>query len=200
MSDRSKIEWTESTWNPVTGCTKVSSGCDRCYAETFAERWRGIPGHPYEQGFELRFWPERLEQPLRWRRPRVIFVNSMSDLFHQHVPASYVGKVLDTIRATPRHSYQVLTKRPGKMASVMRSLQPEPLPNLWLGTSVEDDDYVGRCRLLARHSRRRQVSVVGTIAGSAALTQPRRHRLGNRRRRVRPRSPADRGRVGTRPA
>ncbi|MGH8905505.1 MAG: DUF5131 family protein [Egibacteraceae bacterium] len=144
MSDRTSIEWTQSTWNPVTGCTEVSSGCDRCYAETFAERWRGIPGHPYEQGFDLRFWPERLDQPLRWRSPRVIFVNSMSDLFHQHVPTSYVDKVLDTIRATPRHSYQVLTKRPGKMASVMRRLQPQPLPNLWLGTSVEDDDCVAR--------------------------------------------------------
>ena len=144
MSDRSAIEWTEATWNPVTGCTKVSPGCDNCYAETFAERWRGIPGHPYEQGFDLRFWPERLDQPLRWKRPRVIFVNSMSDLFHQKVPASYVDRVLETIRATPRHTYQVLTKRPGKMASVMGRLQPEPLDNLWLGTSVEDDDHVGR--------------------------------------------------------
>lgn len=144
MSDRSAIEWTEATWNPVTGCTKVSAGCDHCYAETFAERWRGIPGHPYEQGFDLRFWPQRLDQPLRWRTPRVIFVNSMSDLFHQRVPASYVDRVLDTVRKTPRHTYQVLTKRPGKMASVMRRLQPEPLPNLWLGTSVEDDPEVGR--------------------------------------------------------
>jgi protein gp37 len=144
MGDRSTIEWTEATWNPVTGCTKVSAGCDNCYAETFAERWRGIPGHPYEQGFDLRFWPERLDQPLRWKRSRVIFVNSMSDLFHQRVPASYVNRVLETVRATPRHTYQVLTKRPGKMASVMRRLQPEPLDNLWLGTSVEDDDHVGR--------------------------------------------------------
>lgn len=150
MSDRSAIEWTEATWNPVTGCTKVSAGCDHCYAETFAERWRGIPGHPYEQGFDLRFWPERLDQPLRWRTPRVIFVNSMSDLFHQRVPASYVDRVLDTIRKTPRHTYQVLTKRPGKMASVMRRLQPEPLPNLWLGTSVEDDPQVGRVDYVRR--------------------------------------------------
>lgn len=148
MSDRSAIEWTEATWNPVTGCTKVSPGCDRCYAETFAERFRGVEGHPYEQGFDLRFWPERLEQPLHWKRPRVVFVNSMSDLFHQHVPRSYIERVLDTVRATPRHTYQVLTKRPGKMASVMRRLQPDPLPNLWLGTSVEDDDHVGRADYL----------------------------------------------------
>ena len=155
VSDRSAIEWTEATWNPITGCTKVSSGCDRCYAETFAERWRGVPGHPYEQGFELRFWPQRLEQPLRWRRPRIIFVNSMSDLFHQSVPDSFIERVLQTIRETPRHTYQVLTKRPGKMASVMRRLQPDPLPNLWLGTSIENDEYVGR----ADHLRATPASV-----------------------------------------
>lgn len=144
MSDRSAIEWTEATWNPVTGCTKVSHGCDHCYAETFAERFRGVAGHPYEQGFDLRFWPERLDHPKRWKKPRVVFVNSMSDLFHQRVPVSYVDRVLDTIRSTPRHTYQLLTKRPGKMASVMRRLQPDPLPNLWLGTSIEDDDYMTR--------------------------------------------------------
>jgi protein gp37 len=148
MSGPSAIEWTEATWNPVTGCDKVSPGCDNCYAETFAERWRGIPGHPYEQGFDLRFWPDRLDHPMRWKKPRTIFVNSMSDLFHQQVPASYVDQVLDTIRATPRHTYQVLTKRPQKMASVMRRLQPDPLPNLWLGTSIESDDYVWRADAL----------------------------------------------------
>lgn len=148
MSQRSSIEWTEATWNPVTGCTKVSTGCDRCYAETFAERFRGVSGHPYEQGFDLRFWPERLEQPLAWRRPRVVFVNSMSDLFHQRVPKQFVDRVLDTIRRTPQHTYQVLTKRPGKMASVMHQLQPDPLPNLWLGTSVENDAYIARVDLL----------------------------------------------------
>ncbi|MGH8902904.1 MAG: DUF5131 family protein [Egibacteraceae bacterium] len=144
MADRSAIEWTQATWNPVTGCTKVSLGCDHCYAETFAERFRGVPGHPYEQGFDLRFWPVRLDLPRRWRTPRMVFVNSMSDLFHERVPASYVDLVLDTIRATPRHTYQVLTKRPGRMATVMRRLQPAPLSNLWLGTSIEDDRYAWR--------------------------------------------------------
>ena len=86
MADNSRIEWTEATWNPVTGCSKVSPGCAHCYAETFAERWRGIPGHPYEQGFALKLWPQRLEQPLKWSRPRMIFVNSMSDLFHERNP------------------------------------------------------------------------------------------------------------------
>src|SRR5688500_5398094 len=148
MSDHSTIEWTDATWNPVRGCTKISPGCAHCYAETFAERWRGVPGHPYEQGFDLRFWPERLDQPLRWKRPRLVFVNSMSDLFHQRVPVSFVDSVLDTIRATPRHTYQLLTKRPGKMASILRRLQPVPLENLWLGTSIEDDDHVGRADYL----------------------------------------------------
>ena len=88
MADRSRIEWTQATWNPVTGCSKVSPGCAHCYAETFAERWRGVPGHPYEQGFDLRLWPERLEVPLRWQRPRVVFVDSMSDLFTRTSPMS----------------------------------------------------------------------------------------------------------------
>ena len=97
MADNSAIEWTEATWNPVTGCTQVSPGCAHCYAKTFAERWRGIPGHPYEQGFDLRIWPERLEQPLRWTRPRMIFVNSMSDLFHEDIPLSYIEQVFDVM-------------------------------------------------------------------------------------------------------
>ena len=101
VADRSAIEWTEATWNPVTGCTKVSPGCAHCYAETFAERWRGVPGHPYEQGFDLRLWPERLEQPLRWRRPRMIFVNSMSDLFHERDPRRVHRARLRRHGATP---------------------------------------------------------------------------------------------------
>lgn len=144
MADGSAIEWTEATWNPVTGCNKVSPGCANCYAETFAERWRGVEGHPYEQGFDLKLWPSRLDHPRRWKRPRVVFVNSMSDLFHPEVPVEFVSNVLDTIRETPRHTYQVLTKRPGKMASVMQRLQPYPLPNLWLGTSIESDDFTWR--------------------------------------------------------
>src|ERR1044072_2408227 len=93
MADKSKIEWTEATWNPVTGCIKVSPGCDHCYAETFAERWRGTPGHAYENGFDLQLRPKRLDQPLRWTRPRMIFVNSMSDLFQDGVPDDYIAQV-----------------------------------------------------------------------------------------------------------
>lgn len=144
MADNSTIEWTDATWNPVTGCTKVSVGCDNCYAETFAERFRGVPAHPYEQGFDLRFWPERLETPLRWKRPRMVFVNSMSDLFHERVPPSYIQRVFDTMAAAHHHVFQVLTKRPGRMASIMRQLQPDALPNVWLGASIETDHYTWR--------------------------------------------------------
>ena len=94
MADKSAIEWTEATWNPVTGCDKVSPGCAHCYAETFAERFVGVPGHPYEQGFTLKLWPHRLEHPLRWKRPRMIFVNSMSDLFHERIPDDYIARDL----------------------------------------------------------------------------------------------------------
>src|ERR1700731_4553179 len=107
MSDKSTIEWTDATWNPVTGCTQVSPGCDHCYAETFAERFRGVPGHPFEQGFDLRLWPERLELPLKWIEPRLIFVNSMSHLFHPDIPDSYVEKVFNTMLRAKQHVFQV---------------------------------------------------------------------------------------------
>lgn len=109
MADRSRIEWTEATWNPVTGCSKVSPGCAHCYAEAFAERWRSVPGHPYEQGFDLRLWPERLQVPLRWHRPRIVFVNSMSDLFHEDIPDQFVADVFDVMVRAKQHTFQVLT-------------------------------------------------------------------------------------------
>ena len=104
LADNSAIEWTEATWNPVTGCDKVSPGCAHCYAETFAERWRGIPGHPYEQGFALKLWPHRLEQPLKWSRPRMIFVNSMSDLFHEQIPEPFILTVRRMMRCCRAHA------------------------------------------------------------------------------------------------
>ena len=110
MSDRSAIEWTDATWNPVTGCTKVSAGCKNCYAETFAERFRGVRGHPYEQGFDLKLWPDRLDTPFGWRKPRRVFVNSMSDLFHEGVPDDFIEKVFDTMGLCAKHTFQVLTK------------------------------------------------------------------------------------------
>ena len=117
MSDNSTIEWTNATWNPITGCTKVSPGCDNCYAETFAERWRGTPGHHFENGFDLTLRPERLGQPLRWRRPRRVFVNSMSDLFHDDVPDEFIARVWQVMSVTPQHTYQILTKRHARMRS-----------------------------------------------------------------------------------
>src|SRR5450759_1198416 len=115
MSDRSQIEWTDATWNPVRGCVKVSPGCKHCYAETFAERFRGVPGHPYEQGFDPRLVPEKLEEPLRWKSPRRIFVNSMSDLFQADVPDEYIASVAQVMVRANWHTYQVLTKRAVKM-------------------------------------------------------------------------------------
>jgi protein gp37 len=111
MSLGSSIEWTDATWNPVRGCTKISPGCKHCYAETFAERFRGVEGHPYEQGFDLRLVPEKLAEPLRWRNPKMIFVNSMSDLFHNQVPDDYIVAVARVMAAAKWHKYQVLTKR-----------------------------------------------------------------------------------------
>lgn len=111
MSDRSAIEWTEATWNPVTGGSKVSPGCAHCYAETFAERWRRVPDQPYEQGFDLRLWPKRLDVPLGWRASADVFVNSMNDLFHEVSPAGYVARVFDVMSRAERHTFQLLTKR-----------------------------------------------------------------------------------------
>jgi protein gp37 len=110
-----EYEWTDATWNPVTGCTKISAGCDDCYAERFSERFRGTRGHPFETGFDLTLRPERLEQPLGWRRPRMIFVNSMSDLFHKEIPQEFIARVFDTMEAAPWHTFQVLTKRSSLM-------------------------------------------------------------------------------------
>ena len=110
MSLLSKIEWTDATWNPVRGCTKISPGCKHCYAERFAERFRGVPGHPFEQGFDLKLVPHKLGEPLRWREPRMIFVNSMSDLFHDGVPDEYIEAVATVMVKARWHTYQILTK------------------------------------------------------------------------------------------
>jgi len=140
MAHLTKIEWTDATWNPVRGCSKVSPGCKHCYAERFAERFRGVPGHPFEQGFDLRLVPERLSEPLRWSQPKSIFVNSMSDLFHGDVPQNYISKVVSVMRLARWHTYQVLSKRSGRM----RELLSGPLRDaaaeghIWWGVSVED--------------------------------------------------------------
>jgi protein gp37 len=194
MSTATKIEWTRgddgtpgASWNVVTGCREVSEGCDHCYAKTFAERWRGVPGHPFEQGFDVRLWPDRLGLPLRWRKSKRVFVNSMSDLWHEAVPDEFVAAVWTTMFWTseagrpssvsfrPRHTYQILTKRPGRMRSWVRRWgvrdqrvawikaaaergwcdhedvrdapwMPAVLPNAWLGVSAENQRWA-RVRL-----------------------------------------------------
>ena len=146
------IEWTQLTWNPVTGCDKVSPGCDHCYAQAFAERWRGVAGHPYEQGFDVTLRPERLAQPFAWKRPSYVFVNSMSDLFHVAVPETFIHEVFQTMAATPQHTFQVLTKRAERLERVGRRLKAAGLlrENIWLGVSVETPEYYSRIRHLQR--------------------------------------------------
>lgn len=182
MSQNSSIEWTDTTWNPVRGCTKVSPGCAHCYAETFAERFRGVKGHAYEQGFDLRLVPEKLNEPLSWRKPRRVFVNSMSDLFQDGVPDEYIDQVFAVMTLATKHTFQVLTKRADRMQAYLTKsgrrsnitwartyLQEHieahwskaqllaayakpgaewdemerawPLPNVWLGVSVENQHF-----------------------------------------------------------
>ncbi len=157
MSTTTQIEWTDATWNPVTGCTKVTRGCDFCYAQRFSERFRGVPGHPFENGFDLTLRPDRLTQPLHWRQPRRIFVNSMSDLFHKEVPQLFIDSVFDTMEAADWHTYQILTKRSSLMARYLRSRYGSDLaqPHIWLGVSVEDEKNAVRLK----HLRAAQASV-----------------------------------------
>ena len=140
MSDQSKIEWTDATWNPVRGCTKISPGCKHCYAKTFAERFRGVKGHPYEFGFDLRLVPEKLTSPLNWKKPRRIFVNSMSDLFHPDIPTSYIRQVAEVMRKGDWHIYQVLTKRATRLKDLLGNELAEfaNLRHIWWGVSVEN--------------------------------------------------------------
>jgi protein gp37 len=143
MSEHSDIEWTDATWNPVRGCTKISPGCKHCYAETFAERFRGVKGHPYEQGFDLRLVPEKLTEPFAWRTPKLVFVNSMSDLFQEGVPDDYIEAVCRVMVTAKWHTFQVLTKR----AERLRELLSGPMrfaaeqDHIWWGVSVEDQKY-----------------------------------------------------------
>lgn len=139
MSNRSKIEWTEETWNPTTGCTKVSPGCKNCYAEVMAARLKAMGAHGYKNGFDLTEHPDRLDKPIRRTKPTVYFVNSMSDLFHEGVSDNFIDKVFSIIADTPRHTYQILTKRADRLPDYFNSrVCPE---NVWLGVSVEDKKY-----------------------------------------------------------
>lgn len=148
MAQKSTIEWTNATWNPVTGCDKISAGCDNCYAERFSERFRGVKGHPFENGFDLTLRPDRVEQPLKWKKSKMVFVNSMSDLFHKAVPKDYIALVFETMENASWHIFQVLTKR----SSLMREFINEryrnaPVPeHIWLGASIEDHSKRSRIK------------------------------------------------------
>lgn len=172
MAGKTSIEWTNATWNPVTGCTKISAGCDRCYAERFAERFRGVPGHPFENGFDLTLRPERIEQPLKWRRRQMIFVNSMSDLFHKEVPFSFIDDVFETMLRADWHTFQVLTKRSSIMRRYVNSrFQNRSVPDhIWLGVSVEDGGRKSRIQHLRdTHADVRFLSIEPLIGPIGAL-------------------------------
>jgi protein gp37 len=148
MAENSSIEWTDATWNPVRGCTKISPGCKHCYAERFAERFRGVKAHPFEQGFDLRLVPEKLGEPLRWKTAKRIFVNSMSDLFHDRVPLDYIQSVFRVMNEADWHQYQVLTKRAERLEAIAGELPWAP--HIWMGVSVESKDYLWRIDHLRR--------------------------------------------------
>lgn len=170
MASASKIEWTDQTWNPVTGCTKVSPGCKHCYAEVLAKRLQRMGAPGYENGFRLALHPARLDAPLKRRKPTVWFVNSMSDLFHEQVPFEFIDTIFETIKHTPQHRYQILTKRPERMETYIRDRSAPP--NAWLGTSVEDREYgLPRIAVLQRiHTSIRFLSIeplledIGTLS------------------------------------
>ncbi|WP_439359937.1 DUF5131 family protein [Bradyrhizobium sp. DASA03007] len=150
MANNTTIEWTDTTWNPVTGCTKISAGCDNCYAERFSERFRGTLGHAFEGGFDLMLRPERVDQPLHWRKPRMVFVNSMSDLFHKDIPDAYISRVCDTMEQAKWHTFQVLTKRSSLMRNFLKRRYGEGCgpTHIWFGVSVEDGGKLSRIRHL----------------------------------------------------
>jgi protein gp37 len=143
MSSQSKIEWTDATWNPVRGCTKISPGCKYCYAEVFAKRFQNVPGHAYERGFDLRLVPEKLPEPIRWKEPKMIFVNSMSDLFHPKVPDDYIVRVAEVMALADWHIYQVLTKRSERLMNLLQTKleRYSNKPHIWWGVSVENKKH-----------------------------------------------------------
>lgn len=169
MSSQSKIEWTDATWNPVRGCTKLSPGCAHCYAATFAERFRGVAGHPYEHGFDLRLVPEKLFEPLAWKKPRMIFVNSMSDLFHESVPDEYIAEVARVMRSANWHTFQVLTKRAERMKKLLNTKLSFAGRDghIWWGVSVENK----RCGF-PRISQLRQAQIAVRFLSIEPLLEP----------------------------
>lgn len=177
MGDKSTIEWTDATWNPVTGCSRVSEGCDNCYAEALSLRygWSVKPWLPENAEENVVLHPERLERPIKWRKPRMVFVNSMSDLFHPRVPTDFIRAVFGIMECCPQHTFQVLTKRPKRMRDWCRAYQPDPLPNVWLGTSIESGEYVDRADMLRQvPAAVRFISaepLLGRLAGALDLSE-----------------------------
>ena len=142
----SKIEWTETTWNPVTGCTKISHGCKHCYAERMSKRLQAMGMEKYRRGFEVVVHESTLLEPMKWKRPRLVFVNSMSDLFHKVVPTGFIRSVFEVMNQTPQHTFQILTKRPSRIVQLDKRL--DWTPNVWLGVSIESDRWLHRLELL----------------------------------------------------
>lgn len=177
MGDRTAIEWTEATWNPVTGCSKVSPGCTHCYAEALSLRF-GRSAGPWTRANaaeNVRLHHDRLEQPLRWRRPRLVFVNSMSDLFHERVPAEFIDKIVAAMYAAPQHTYQILTKRPERARDLLGCGQVRCLPeNAWLGVSIESSRYTGRADVLRKTPARIRFISAEPLLGSLFESGPRR--------------------------
>jgi protein gp37 len=173
MADNSSIEWTDATWNPVTGCTKISAGCDNCYAARFSERFRDVPRHPFETGFDLTLRPERVGQPLAWKRSRMIFVNSMSDLFHKQIPRSYISAVFDTMERAEWHVFQVLTKRSSLLQKYLndRYSSGTAPAHMWFGVSIENDQATSRIVHLQKSCARvRFLSIEPLIAPVGKLS------------------------------
>ncbi len=164
MAEHSAIEWTDATWNPVRGCTQVSPGCAHCYAKTFAERFRGVPNHPFTQGFDLKLIPAKLNLPLTWKEPKRIFVNSMSDLYHEDVPEEYILQVFDVMRRAHWHTFQILTKRHERLADLGPRLPWAP--NIWQGVSVENNRWARRADAL------RQVPAAVRFLSCEPLLEP----------------------------
>ncbi|MHC5775824.1 DUF5131 family protein [Nostoc sp.] len=168
MSVSSTIEWTEATWNPTTGCHKISPGCKNCYAERFAERWRGVAGHPYEQGFDVKTWDQRLRMPLSWKKPRLIFVNSMSDLFLDDISEEFIKDVFHVMKEASWHQFQVLTKRPQRMLKIANCIKEWP-PNVWAGVSIESQAWVWRSEILKEIPAKTRFLSCEPLLGSLTL-------------------------------
>ncbi|MFI4959915.1 MAG: DUF5131 family protein [Hyphomicrobiales bacterium] len=180
MADATAIEWTDATWNPVTGCTKISAGCDNCYAARFSERFRGVPGHPFKTGFDLTLRPERLLQPFTWKRPRMIFVNSMSDLFYKEIPRAHIAAVFDTMEKADWHIYQVLTKRSSLLQKFINDRyrnRTAPV-HMWFGVSVENEQATSRITHLQKaNASIRFLSIEPLIAPVGKLCLDNIHRV-----------------------